>query len=331
MQQKTNVLLRFLPLVGLILFIWIVHKTGFQNILDAFRNFDFRWILPVPFLVAFFTYTKAQKWQWILRAYGIEYPLMKCAKAMLVGFFASLITPGKVGDGMRVAYLRRDTQTPISTGLSTLFLDRLADLLAVLVLAGVSMVILANYFHFRELIPLVVTSGMILIAAVAIGTNEKLIRKILRPFFHWWVPERYHERCRNMFQSFYGTMTGAKKHKGLILKAFLINILSWSVTIADYYLFAHALGIPLTVAHLFAIAPLTVFIEVLPLSVSGVGTRDATLLFFFTQLGLPIHLAVPYSLTLLVFGAWIYGILGLVIWFKNPISFQRPADATPTS
>jgi hypothetical protein len=64
-----------------------------------------------------------------------------------------------------------------------------------------------------------------------------------------------------------------------------------------YLAIVHALQIPITAWDLAVIVPLSLVVQMLPVSVNGFGLREATFSFFFTRLGLPIESAVLLSLT----------------------------------
>jgi uncharacterized integral membrane protein len=58
----------------------------------------------------------------------------------------------------------------------------------------------------------------------------------------------------------------------------------------------HALGMRITAWDLAVIVPLSLVVQMLPISVNGLGLREATFSFYFTRLHLPIESAVLLSL-----------------------------------
>ena len=53
---------------------------------------------------------------------------------------------------------------------------------------------------------------------------------------------------------------------------------------------------PITVWDLAVIVPISLVVQMLPVSVNGFGVREATFSFYFTRLGLPIESALLLSL-----------------------------------
>lgn len=74
------------------------------------------------------------RWQLYLGWFGHAVPAWRSLLVYLSGF-ALTVSPGKAGEAVRCLYLRRDG-VPYSTGLAMMFVERLLDLIAILVLAS---------------------------------------------------------------------------------------------------------------------------------------------------------------------------------------------------
>ncbi len=59
---------------------------------------------------------------------------------------------------------------------------------------------------------------------------------------------------------------------------------------------ARSMSIPIGVTHLAVIVPLSLVVQMLPISLNGFGVREATFGFYFTRLGLPLESALALSL-----------------------------------
>lgn len=63
-----------------------------------------------------------------------------------------------------------------------------------------------------------------------------------------------------------------------------------------YLAIVYALKIPISASELAVIVPISLVVQMLPISVNGLGLREATFSFYFARLGLPIESAVLLSL-----------------------------------
>ena len=65
-------------------------------------------------------------------------------------------------------------------------------------------------------------------------------------------------------------------------------------------------------------------VEIIPISFSGMGTRDAVLIYFFSLLAIGAASAVAYSFLILIF-IYIAAAVGLVMWHFDPVRKSKDA------
>jgi uncharacterized integral membrane protein len=68
-----------------------------------------------------------------------------------------------------------------------------------------------------------------------------------------------------------------------------------AVIVAFYLAIAHSMHIPIGYAALAVIVPISLIVQMLPVSMNGFGVREATFGFYFTRLGLPLESALLVS------------------------------------
>jgi uncharacterized membrane protein YbhN (UPF0104 family) len=69
--------------------------------------------------------------------------------------------------------------------------------------------------------------------------------------------------------------------------------------------------------------PTLTLVELIPISVSGIGTRDAAVVFFFSVLGIGSAEAVSFSLIYLIFGTYFNALVGFIAWLANPAKLRQ--------
>jgi uncharacterized membrane protein YbhN (UPF0104 family) len=99
----------------------------------ALRNSNDWWLLGA--LVAFGLGTAARAWRWrSLFARGRRPPIGPVANAMIVGYFYNNILPARAGEAARVVVLTKRSTTPPVEIVGTVVLERLYDVVALLVM-----------------------------------------------------------------------------------------------------------------------------------------------------------------------------------------------------
>lgn len=80
------------------------------------------------------------------------------------------------------------------------------------------------------------------------------------------------------------------------------------------------LGVNIDIPYYYLIACIAIasIVSIIPIAISGIGTRDATSVFLFSLLGKNREAAVSLSLLVLLMMA-INGLIGYFVWIKYPI------------
>jgi glycosyltransferase 2 family protein len=87
-----------------------------------------------------------------------------------------------------------------------------------------------------------------------------------------------------------------REHPGALAGCFSGALFVQGLMVVFYLAVVYALKIPITPSDLAVIVPLSLVVQMLPVSVNGLGLREATFSFYFARLGLPIESAVLLSL-----------------------------------
>ena len=315
--QMIKKIARFFPIIGIVLFIYVLSKVDLNLVKETFLNMNL-----IPFLAAFaltipLLFIKTSKWRQLVTPFKVKLGWKEGFSAWLVGFFLGLITPGRVGDLTRAFYLKKKMK--IGTALTTVVIDRILDILVLMVLAGAGLIFILSNFAVSSSAPKIIAAFFLLfIAAVAFFIKKERARKLLRPIYNFFVPEKYKKTLKASFGDFYEGINVLQKNKLAVAKAAILSFVAWGIVSVQYYLLAMAMGVNINYFTLFMIMPTVILVEILPISFSGLGTRDATLILFFSFVGLSASAAVALSLTILMF-SYIYSLAGLFIWMRNPI------------
>tara|TARA_B100000427_G_C15460098_1_gene573624 strand:- start:997 stop:1215 length:219 start_codon:yes stop_codon:yes gene_type:complete len=64
-------------------------------------------------------------------------------------------------------------------------------------------------------------------------------------------------------------------------------------------------------------------VSFLPISISGLGTRDATLIFLFSLINIQSELALSYSLLIFFTIFLAGGLFGYFCWWIKPLDFNK--------
>lgn len=164
-----------------------------------------------------------------------------------VGFMAIIAIPARLGELARPYLLSRKSSISMSSALGTIFLERVLDILTVLVIAAV-------IFFLTPLPPWLFRAGIILAsassAAFALMAIALYYRKKAAPFFSSLsrrIPERIPSRFAGIFDYFVDGLS-IMKHRSLFGGVVLATFFIWLAdALAIYFLFqAFSMNLPTT-------------------------------------------------------------------------------------
>jgi len=257
------------------------------------RTASLPWLAVALALYLAQTLVAAWRWQRLLEAQRIHLAFSRLANSFLVATFFNNFLPSNIGgDVIRI----RDTAGPAgSKTLATMvvLVDRGLGLLGLVFVAASGATVAARMSAaIGPMAPGLLWGA--LAAAIALAAPVVLlphgVGKLLRPLraiHQEWVEEKI-ERLTTALSKF----RDAPKALGT---CFAGAILVQATIVAFYWAIAIALNLHIPLAHLAIVVPMSLVVQMLPMSVNGFGVREATFGFYFTQLGQPLESALALS------------------------------------
>jgi glycosyltransferase 2 family protein len=307
-------------LIGLAILALILVKADLKATVAALAGLHWGYLLlAIAANVPMFG-LKAWRWQEMLRMQGIRYPWRDAFLVFMAGLFLGLVTPGRVGEMSKALYLKQDRSVPISVGLANVLMDRLFDLYTILVLGA------AGLIWFRLLpdwvLALILAGTTASIALPVILLNKPLAAWTLSLARRMPVLRRYDARltaAAGRFQEGLRPLLALRLVIPLLLTQIAYLIFFW-----QGQLLATAVGLRIGIGYLAMCLSVAGVITLLPISISGLGTRDAALIAMLAPLGISASHTIAFSslyfLTFYVIG----GAIGAVAWQLKPLRERVP-------
>lgn len=310
MKIKLNSIIKISVTLAILLFLlWKVefNATGFEDTLRSVRpGYFLLSLLGVIFVLGI----KSYRWRLLIRNEGANYPAYKSFAAYMSSDAIGIVTPGRIGEIARLYYVRQDTDISFYAAFKTIVSDRIFDF-TMLGWFGLSGMLF--YFKTFGAYPgLYYAMGVLVLFVIGYFVTIKFLAILLRSSKISRIPI-----IRFIYESF----------QAVIGK---LSIRMWAITILAYLMYfgfswlimlsLHLSPSYIDVAFIMSIMSLS---TIIPLSVAGFGTREATLVLLFSFYGLASETAISFSLMhFTAFFLW-GGLIGLVFWLLMPISLQQ--------
>jgi uncharacterized protein (TIRG00374 family) len=315
MDQKFKFIKKYIFLLGLLVFVIILFTSDIENIFRSIRHVHFQYlalgaIIAIPILL-----TKAIAWNYLKKRQGMKYKLKDSFLMYCSGSYVGLITPGKIGELARTFYLKKDGYA-FGKSLVSSILDRFYDIAVLLILSlGISLFSLTVFGG--EILTFAL--GIIILALVFILLVKiDFVKWILNKILYILIPKNYQNSWKINFQEF---VDGFKTYKIKdYLTVFIINIISWSFYYLQMGIIAKSANINIPLLHIIISVTIASLVTLIPVSIFGIGTRDAALILLLTPFAIPVDKIIVFS-TLILLMSLTAGLIGLICWIIKPIKF----------
>jgi glycosyltransferase 2 family protein len=313
-QPKTIVSL-ILPII--LLFFFARALPGFK--LDAVPGLILE-ANPLLLLAAFAVFylgfpLRGLRWALLIRGTGYPLRLRDATEIIFISWLVNCLVPAKLGDLYRAYLLKINSTVSLSRTFGTVFIERVLDLFAIVVLGLGS-----GYWSFRGRLPdqvqVVFLIGVIVVVVLAAGllSMRNFGRRVILalPLPHK-VIEFYDRFEEGVFSA-----VGMRALPRLILLTGLV----WTTEAMRLFLVVEALGFPevhLGISGAFFVALTGSLMTAVPFTPAGIGVVEAAVVFVLTTVyGIPPTEAIAITLvdrvisvlSIILFGSIAYSVSG---------------------
>jgi len=303
---------RILQLIGILLLGYIVYRIGPINVFNEIRNVRVNLLILTILSIVFVTLLQGLRWQIILKVLDIHISWLQALKLFWIGMFVGAVTPGKVGDFARVYFLRKRNPSTFRAFFSVL-VDRMIDVLVLLCCATITALFFLKKIRIHVLIVSVFWLSLF-IFLIFLMNKESYIHRLFSNLIKRIVPSSFKDFDGFSFNKFYAGVKSARKIELLLIVCLVIVV--WTVSFLSRYFLALSLSINISFIESFFCVSASTIVALLPISVSGIGTREAAMVFMFSQLGLASESAVAFSLLIVVVDLFVIS-FGIIPYLKS--------------
>ena len=293
--------------VGVATLALVLRHAGLRSVLDALAGADPRLVLAALAFVPPIVLLRLLRWSLLLRGQGVAVPWPLLLRALLVGVLVGQLMPTEVaGDATRAVATRR-AGANTSTAVGAVLADRLLGVWALLgsallgLLAGgaASRVGLPRWSWAVPFALLVLS----VVAAAALG-RAPLLRS-----GSGGVPRRFLGAAAETVHAF-------ATRRGTLLAGAVIALLGKLLIAAQVAVLAASLGAAIGPVDMMVLAPVVSAVLAVPVSLGGIGVREAAWALVFARYGFSPAGGVAFA-WLLYASMLLEGLAGGLLWIAS--------------
>ncbi len=322
-KKILSIILRISVSIALLAFLFRrVDKEAFLEIIKLANPL----FLLLAFLLFLVSYVFGlYRWEMLLKGAKVHLSIKKILIGYCGGVFFNLFLPSTIGgDLVRSFDLASHTRKPKEVVASVL-LDRLSGYVALVTIAIVALSFGFGVIRDTTVIIIILIVTAILAAILLMLFNNYLFSKVNK-LLHSPAGNKLRLALKDLHQEIYYF----RHRKKIILNNLIFSFLIQLCLPFSFYFIAQALGVNIRPIYFFIFVPLISAITFLPISIGGLGLRDATTVFFFAKAGLSHDVGLAISLTVFAF-VIVIGCIGGIIYFLtlHTLRFQHHPQHHP--
>ncbi|MBI3972213.1 MAG: flippase-like domain-containing protein [Chloroflexi bacterium] len=273
------------PVVSIALLGVIFWKFGAGSVWQMLLAASPAWLAAGAGLVILALVVSAWKWQLLLQAHGLNVPGRRLFTSYLIGLFFNNFLPSNIGgDVVRVHDVAKYTGRGTAAAASVIG-ERLLAGLALAITAAVALVVSAGASSQ-------VGSSVGIVLAVFVALIGLIASARVRAALGRLVP-----RARDsVFARVAGQMGEAFGDRSAVGKVMVLSFAFHAVVVLLGWATFAAIGAPVSLGACFLYIPIISAIQLIPVSLNGLGVREGAYVFFFGSAGLAASQAVAASL-----------------------------------
>lgn len=251
-----------LLITAAVIFFLVRQFAGEGKLWQVISSSAWGWLLLPLGLVLLNIYMAIYRWGFILRAVDVNVPFHRGLEAVLATWPLALFTPSRASDLLRAVAIKDLADG--AQGVGSVVAEKMIDVqsLCILTILGGALSGLWLYAGIGAVMLIAQWIGLWLI----LNQLDLLVRLLNR------------EKLEQKIRSFFSIFSALLQERKWLLLSMGLSLLAWLNAITIIYSLSWIFGARIPFGQFVALWPLALFIGQLPLTVAGVGTRDAALI-----------------------------------------------------
>jgi len=311
-QRKSVLfLLKLLFSAAVLAFFFFLTKTSLKDIGFKLRGVSWGWLALAFSLQGPGLLISAHRWRILARAQGDDVPLLFLVKSYLVGMFFNNFLPTRFGgDVVRIWDGSKYSKSLVKSS-AVVLVDRATGIIVLFLFALVAALFRLDMARQIPVIWAALVFGLIGLAGVAF---------FFLPVFGRWlrkIPERgFLKPFKQKVLGFRTTIIFYKNKRKEFSRATAWAVLLQMNVILFYFLIGRALHLTIPLLDYFIFIPLVLLIQIIPITINGLGLREGAYIEIFRFYGIPAASALSFSIIEVAFGL-ILGLIGGAIYVSR--------------
>lgn len=311
-------ILRFLFLTASILF--LCHIVDFRVVVGHVSRIPIGILISLLMIAVLRIWLTGVRWQMVNPDTSRQLSSWKYFRLMMISNAFNLILPGALGgDFAKMALTLKSVKSRRTDNMIAIVVDRFIGLFSITMLGATSLLFMSNIPDRRPFNILFALLALTFIACVVASRNPWLLRQVYWVFSH---AGRFSKKLIHVLEVWRESLDFFRRNRHQVFLALLLCLPIHGLSFVTTYILARTLGISVSFFDIAAVLTLVWVITAIPLTISGAGVREISLIYFLSLYGVESDLATALSVYLYIVSV-IVGLVGWLFFFLPDMPRQN--------
>ncbi len=293
MLKKTKLFLIFRIVVTVAILFALFKLVPYQKIIEVFKDANKIYLVLAGLVFLGGHLIAVARWHFLLSALGIAMPLREVFYAFFSGLFFNLFFPsfvaGDVFRGLTVSY-RYGSAKKVA---STVLMDRFSGGTALVLVAATAFLFGKSILSDPQ-----ITIAICLLCMGALFMSLVIFNKSV--FLFLTKVFRKNDRIEEKLISFHDQLYFFKQNPKVFLKSLCFSLPIQMLAPLSFFIASRAFAVEISIIYFFILVPVVMVIAMIPITIAGAGTREASAVYFFSLIGVNKTIGLGISLLNLI-------------------------------
>jgi uncharacterized protein (TIRG00374 family) len=277
-KKLFSIVKKYLPLLGLSIFLYLIFSLDTGKIINAVLSIPLVYIVLASVLVIPTVLIRNAAWMLIHKEQKINIGFFQSLKIFLMGYFYGSISPGYIGQLMRVPYLKEKTGEPSGKLFVNSVIETIVHTLSLyaMMILGAFLIVGSHPVLFMIVSAWVVILAVVLLFFIKKERGEKLFYQLIR----YLTPKQFKTYLTRFVDTFYADFPKLRT----LIAPLILGSFTWIIMFSQEYLIVLALGATIPYLYFLLLFPIANTAGFIPITFAGLGVREVTSIFLFSTL-----------------------------------------------
>ena len=305
-------LAKFIPVLGIILFIYMIYAIGVEKIANTFVLIPF-YIYIIAFIPTILRIVVcALKWRYISKKQNIFLPLKEFIEIFMISAYYGAVTPGGFGWHVRIFLLCKKAKASFAKCITNSVIDTSVTYIGGKTIALIGTIVLIEYIPGVFMIFLILL--IFYITVFVLFMRKKEFSRFFKFVIKTLIPAKYRDKLDKSIEALYEDIPRIRD----LFVPFIYEIIMLVILGTQVYIIAMAFSVDISYPIFLLIHTISIVtVSILPISIGGLGVREGAFVFLLAFYGVKPEIAFVISLSGYLVKTLVPSLCGMFLSFKK--------------